>query len=210
MVHQTYSIIAEDIGKRFGRDVLFRNINFTLHTGDAIAITGPNGSGKSTLMLITAGLRRADRGTVFHRQGDNEIPKEELYRHVGMVSPALMPYRELSAMENIQFALGNTSFDANRVHHTLEQFQLYQHRHKPVSQYSTGMLQRLKVILATCMNPGILFMDEPGSNLDTHGKDLVYGYIDAVRENTILCIATNEIHEAGLCQRSIELGTDNN
>lgn len=175
-----------------------------------MALTGPNGSGKSTLLLISAGLRRPDRGNIVHRYREEEIPARELYRHLGMVSPALMPYRELSAMENIQFALGNTPLDENMLQHTLEKFQLYQHRHKPVSQYSTGMLQRLKVILATVTSPGILFMDEPGSNLDTHGKDIVYEYLESVRKVTLMCIATNETHEADLCHRSIDLGQNSN
>ncbi|MFW5861303.1 MAG: ABC transporter ATP-binding protein [Spirochaetota bacterium] len=208
MGNQVYQLTAEGIGKRFGEVVLFRNIHFSLVTGQSMAITGPNGSGKSTLLSITAKLTTPDRGKVVYLRDQKKIDSREIFSHMGMVSPAIMPYRELTALENIRFALNTHTPSEDHIHDMMEVLGLYPHRSKPVAQYSTGMLQRLKLLIATLGEPGILFLDEPGSNLDTTGKDIIYTYLDRVRPDIILCIATNESSEAGLCERSIYLGTD--
>ncbi len=208
MVKQTYQVTADTIGKRFGNVVLFRNIHFSLVTGQSMAITGPNGSGKSTLLSITAKLATPDSGEVVYLRDQNKISCRDIFSHVGMVSPSVMPYRELTAIENIRFAFNTFTPAEDHIHDRMEVLGLYSHRHKPVAQYSTGMLQRLKLLIATLGKPGILFLDEPGSNLDTTGKDILYTYLDQVRPDIILCMATNESTEAELCERSIYLGTD--
>src|SRR6056297_2248336 len=208
MVKQTYQVTADTIGKRFGNVILFRNIHFSLVTGQSMAITGPNGSGKSTLLSITARLATPDRGEVVYLRNQKKIGRRELLSHMGMVSPGVMPYRELTALENIRFAFNTFTPAEDHIHDRMEVLGLYSHRHKPVALYSTGMLQRLKLLIATLGKPGILFLDEPGSNLDTTGKDIIYTYLNQVSPDIILCVATNESTEAELCERSIHLGTD--
>ncbi len=56
-------ILLKDIDKLYSRRLVLDNLQFTLHSGDAVALIGVNGSGKSTLLRIVAGLARADRGT---------------------------------------------------------------------------------------------------------------------------------------------------
>lgn len=208
MGKQVYQVTADTIGKRFGNVVLFRDIHFSLVTGQSMAITGPNGSGKSTLLSITAKLATPDRGEVVYLRDQKKIGRRELFSHMGMVSPGVMPYRELTAIENIRFACNTSTPADDHIHHRMEVLGLYSHRHKPIALYSTGMLQRLKLLIATLGKPGILFLDEPGSNLDTTGKDIIYTYLNEVRPDIILCVATNESTEAELCERSIHLGTD--
>ena len=57
-------LVADDLGKRFGRRVLFRRLSFVLEGGRALAVTGANGAGKSTLLKILAGVLRPTRGRV--------------------------------------------------------------------------------------------------------------------------------------------------
>jgi ABC-type multidrug transport system ATPase subunit len=68
------------------------------------------------------------------------------------------------------------------------------------------MRQRLKIMLAILQDPPILFLDEPGTNLDDDGKRAVFSYLESVMRYKIVLIATNEESEAELCDMRIHLG----
>ncbi|MCP4130642.1 MAG: 2-C-methyl-D-erythritol 4-phosphate cytidylyltransferase [bacterium] len=205
----TFSIQAKSITKRFGRAPLFKNIDISLKSGSSLSITGSNGTGKSTLMQIFAGIQVPSAGSMEYRHNDQPLSLSERINLTGFISPLVNPYEGLSGFENIEFAikkpvkekLGDSGINA-----FLEQFGLLKHKNKHLRYYSSGMKQRLKFILAVINEPPILFLDEPGSNLDRNGKDIIYSYIDSIREKTILIIATNEPEEAKLCKENINLG----
>lgn len=203
-----YSLHVDKAAKKFGRQLLFRNISFSLVTGESFYITGPNGSGKSTLLQIIGGVQKASTGTVTYMNGDKIISAEERLLHCGFTSPAINPYDMLTAWENIEFA--SKTENKERANEMLRMFDLYRHRDKHVGVYSSGMKQRLKLILAMINSPGILMLDEPGSNLDTTGKKLLTDAVEKIRVNTILIIATNEHDEINLCGKGINLAEQNN
>jgi len=208
MHNSKYSLTVEKAAKKFGRQLLFKNISFSLNTGDSFYITGPNGSGKSTLLQITAGIQRASAGSVTLALGDDVIPAEERLLHCGFTGPAINPYDMLTAAENIGFA--SRDADPERAGEMLRMFDLYRHRDKYVGVYSSGMKQRLKLILAMINSPGILMLDEPGSNLDSAGKSLLSTALEEIRNKTILILATNERDEINLCAKGIDLAEQNN
>jgi len=199
-----YSITGESLAKRFKRQRLFRDISLTLDTGRSLSLTGPNGSGKSTLMQILAGIQQPTKGRVKYRCGGMDIPAGEAYRYMGFTSPVLNPYDELTGYENIRFASRGAA-GKEGIASLLEKFQLYEHRDKSLRYYSSGMKQRLKFILAVINDPPILFLDEPGTNLDRKGKDSLYSFIDEIRDKKIIIIATNEKEEVSLCREEQNL-----
>lgn len=206
-MNKNYSLHVNKISKRFGKQLLFRDISFSLETGDSFFITGPNGSGKSTMLQVIAGIQRNSSGEVIFSRGKNEIQGEERFRHFGFVSPALNPYDMLTAVENIEFA--SEGVKPERIKEMLDLFGLYRHRDKHVGLYSSGMKQRLRLILAMIDTPGILLLDEPASNLDAEGKEIVFSAIEIIRKETIVIIATNEHEEMKLCTKGIDLAEQN-
>ena len=81
---------ADNIGKSYGEQQLFKSLSLKIYSGERIGITGPNGAGKSTLLKILAGMESPDEGSVriytsfsFLRQQDDGVPESR--------SPSLMP-----------------------------------------------------------------------------------------------------------------------
>lgn len=199
-----YTVEARGLAKKFGRTGIFSDVAFTVATGESFCVTGPNGSGKSTLLKIIAGLMTPTAGSVIHCLG-NEIPKAAWLIHTGYTGPLVNPYDELTALEHINF-IGRRAVDDAIADSFLERFELDRHRDKKVRHYSSGMKQRLKLILAVLNDPPVLILDEPGTNLDESGRKLFSSYLDSIRSGRIIIIATNDPAEERLCTGGIRLG----
>lgn len=187
-----------DVGKRYDERVVFRGVSGEAVPGQALVITGPNGSGKSTLLGILSGLVRPTRGTVRHLVSDLESDRADWRHHLGMVAPAMALYEELSALENLRFlARVRGLVDAeNRCRNCLEQVGLDPDRNTLARAFSTGMLQRLKIAQAMLHDPALLFLDEPGSNLDPSGHDWLEGWVrSVVADGRTVVLATNDRRE---------------
>jgi heme exporter protein A len=196
-------ISFEDVGKRYDERLVFRGVTGEAVPGQALVITGPNGSGKSTLVGMLCGLIRPTRGTVRHLVSKEESDRADWRHHLGMVAPAMALYEELSAIENLHFlARVRGLVDAeNRCRSCLEQVGLDPDRGTLARGFSTGMLQRLKIAQAMLHDPALLFLDEPGSNLDPSGQDWLEGWVrSAVSDGRTVVLATND-------RREMEWGT---
>ncbi len=196
-------IKAESISKKFNGFTVFDNISFTIRTGEPLAITGPNGSGKTTLLEIIAGIQPASSGKIGYL-ADN-IARKSILDYIGYLSPRINLYNELTAVEIIDFTLTARDLCSGKMDNLLNEFGLHDHRNKRIIHLSSGMRQRLKFLLAVINDPPALFLDEPGSNLDKHGKDIIYSYLHSEKKDKMIIIATNEKHEADFCKRRINL-----
>lgn len=205
-MNNQYTIQARGITKKFNNITLFKNLEFCLSSGKSLAVTGPNGSGKSTLLEIAAQLRMPTKGSVKYSQNENDIPSEKIHSLIGFSSFRINPYGELTGYENIMFVAGGSGSDLSRADELLNRLKLYPDRNKRVRHYSSGMKQRLRFLLAVINEPPVLFFDEPGANLDRQGRDIVFLYIDSLKKDRIIIIATNEEEEAALCDERIRLG----
>jgi len=201
----TLLINAENVSRRFGTVTVFKNISFRAEANSSIAITGRNGSGKSTLLQIAAGIQRASSGCVTLRVNDASINAENFSAHAGYTGPLVNPYDMLTAAENLAFTVKDKAAE-ERIDGMLNYFDLYKDRDKIVKYYSSGMKQRLKLIHAFINDPAIILLDEPGSNLDSTGKDKLFETIEKLKENRIVIIASNEQDEINLCSGRVELG----
>lgn len=198
------NIEAERIGKKFGKTLLFKDINFNLTKGESFYITGPNGSGKSTLLQILAGIQKPTSGSVIYKS-ENSIVESEAYKmFFGFTGPQVNPYEMLTSIENLRFT-SSDSVDENLMIDYLKKFDLYKHKAKSVKYFSSGMKQRLRLIHALINDPAILMLDEPCSNLDLKGRDILYRVLDELKKDKILIIATNETEDINLCSKGINL-----
>ncbi|MBN2040559.1 MAG: ABC transporter ATP-binding protein [Spirochaetes bacterium] len=201
------TIKAENLFKSFNRPVL-KNLNFTFSTGRAVAVTGHNGAGKSTLLEIIAGIKQPGRGKLRYEVNSEETDLRHLRGDIGFSSMRVNPYGELTALENIEFVSGvdpSDNVSDGKAEEFLKRFNLLNDRNKQVKYFSSGMKQRLRLILATLHDPHVLILDEPGANLDSDGREMIYSYIESVKKDKLVIIATNEEAEADICEDRITL-----
>ncbi|MFC2133549.1 ATP-binding cassette domain-containing protein [Bacteroidota bacterium] len=202
-----YNLKLENVTKTFGRRLIFKNLNFSLVSGNVYGIAGPNGSGKSTLAKILCGLITATSGKVIHQLDGKTLASEVLHNHIGFLSPYLFLYDEFSAEENlIYFArIRGHKYDNEKVDSLLTRFNLYNRRNDLMKEYSSGMKQRIKFLFSLLHSPELLILDEPTSNLDNEGKDKFYEIIKEQGKSNLVIIASNEESDLALCDEVIRL-----
>ncbi len=198
---------ADSVTKTFGRRLIFKNVSFNFNQNGVYGIAGINGSGKSTLVKIIAGIISSTKGKIIHKINDEEIIYEKLHNYIGFVSPYLILYDEFSAEENLMFfaKIRGISYDKDKIEYLLNTFLIFDRKNDNVKTYSSGMKQRLKYIFALMHSPKFLILDEPTSNLDSSGKEIVYKIIEDESQNNIVVIASNEESDLILSRETIEL-----
>ncbi|MCI0473324.1 MAG: ABC transporter ATP-binding protein [Ignavibacteria bacterium] len=202
------SLKCENIEKSFLNKVVFKEVNFELQNGSSLAVTGRNGSGKSTLLKVIANLLLPNKGNVILSANGNKVTADKFHFHIGMIAPYINLYDELTALENLEFFFDlkckNEGVDKKEfLNGLLEKINLYKRRYDQVKNFSSGMKQRMKLAFAIINNPPVLIMDEPRTNLDTEGIDLVYKTAEEKKKDGILIIATNEPEDTKLCEKTI-------
>lgn len=196
------------IAKEFNRRLIFSDISFSLGGSESIAITGRNGSGKSTLVKIICGLLAPTRGTIEFAWNGKAVVVEELRNHIGLVSPYLQLYDEFSGVENLEILSkirADGALENGRIEDVLTMAGLWDRRKDYVRTYSSGMKQRLKYAFAILHRPALLILDEPTSNLDKEGVEMVRAIVEEQVKAGVLVVATNDAEEAAWCMKEIKL-----
>ena len=202
-------IVFEDVGKRYDQRVIFRGVEGAAEPGSVLVLTGPNGSGKSTLVSILCGLLRPSRGTIRYLSGEEEISRPRWREYLGIVAPGMSVYEELTARENLSFfaRVRGSGMVSEDIDGLIEQVGLDPERTTPVVGYSTGMRQRLKIAQAILHEPEVLFLDEPGSNLDPAGQDWLATWVnDFTAKGKTVVLATNDRSEMEWGRDRVSLG----
>lgn len=197
---------ADNIGKRFRNRVLFEGVSLKIENGERIAVTGANGSGKSTLLKILGGLLRPSIGLVSLDKDGVRVDEELHSLEFGYVAPASNVYSAMTGIENIRFLQSFYSGAQEKPEELLERVGLADASDRTVGEYSSGMLQRIKLACALVGDPTVLLLDEPFSNLDSKGiavvEDTIRGHCARGRP---VVIATNVQLEADKCDRIISI-----
>lgn len=194
-------LTATNVKKVFNRRVVFKDLSFEAKTGQVLSITGPNGSGKSTISKIICGVLTPTSGKVVLANGEGEVERDDVHRHVGLVAPYLELYGEFTALENLLIEIRARKLSKStedRALEILELVGLFGRRKDEVKGFSSGMKQRLKYAAALIHDPDIIILDEPTANLDVAGTDMVFSLIQQYRNGKIIVLATNDTEEAAL------------
>lgn len=158
-----------DVSKLFGNFAALRKLSIQFEAGSSTMVLGDNGAGKSTLLRLIAGLIAPSRGTVLIF---GEDPRHRRQR-IAYMSHEAMLYDELSALENLRYfanlhhRCSNESCACSASPETaLRAVGLDPALRRPVGQYSQGMRQRASLARVLQVDPELLLLDEPFSNLD--------------------------------------------
>jgi ABC-type multidrug transport system ATPase subunit len=202
MIH----LSVQNLAKSYGQHAVFSNLSF--ETDPCIlGVAGPNGSGKSTLLKCLAGILKPSGGTFNWRENEQSISGDRLKEILGFAAPYIQLYEELTVIENIRF-IGEVRRNQLQIDPTeiLEEAEASGFSNSFYGDLSTGQQQRVKLAASICHRPDILFLDEPGSNLDIRGKQLVERIVDRYRENSkMVILASNQTAELNLCDEIINL-----
>ena len=199
-------ILLYDIGRRFNRDWIFRNLSYSFKKGSSYAILGRNGSGKSTLLQIIAGSLSQSEGSIEILVDGKSIESEELYQSITIAAPYLELIEEFTLSEMIDFHFGFKKYipglDKEKL---LELLDLKASKNKAIKYFSSGMKQRTKLALAICSDTDLLLLDEPASNLDTQAITWFQDLIKDYTENRIVIVCSNQEHEYFFCQNQLQM-----
>lgn len=193
-----------DLAHEFEDRTVFQSLNFAFD-GDCLAVTGPNGSGKSTLLRILAGLLTPTGGRASFVINGDEVSRESLRGVVGLAAPDVRLYSELTPRENLTF-LARARLCQADVEAALNEAGLLARADDPVAELSSGLKQRAALAAALLHRPLVLMLDEPSSNLDESGREMVRRVIDSRRSEGMVILATNDPDEALLGAARLDLG----
>jgi len=198
-------IVLENIAKRFAREWIFRGVNLEFQANQAYVILGSNGSGKSTLLQIISSFLTPTKGSVSYYDGANELAIEEVYKHFSIATPYLELPEEFTLLEVIAFHRKLKPF-VNHISNeeVVEIMGLTKAANKALSNFSSGMKQRVKLGLAILSDTDLLLIDEPSSNLDAQAIAWFQDLIDRYKQNRIVVICSNHIKaEYAFCEHEI-------
>ncbi|MBO6537535.1 MAG: ABC transporter ATP-binding protein [Balneolaceae bacterium] len=201
------SLSVQALTKTYNRKPIFTDLSFE-HTDGILGVSGANGSGKSTLLRCLAYLTRAQKGSFKWIDKEIEIPKDEIKKTIGYAAPYINLYDELTVYENLEFILQTAGLPTQLTHinSQIDQVQMKDHRKKLFKSLSTGQRQRVKIAAALIRKPDVIFLDEPGSNLDKAGHELIKKIVNMQKaKNKLVIIASNDPKEIKLCDQVIKL-----
>jgi iron(III) transport system ATP-binding protein len=216
-------IAITDLNKTFvanGREVAaFRDINLQVQDGEFLVLLGPSGSGKTTLLRCVAGLETPDSGKillngrlVFSGDGGVCVPPEE--RELGMVFQSYAIWPHMTVYENVALPLRRGCAKipkeqvADRVRNALTQVGMEGMADRPAPQLSGGQQQRVALARSLALQPKVLLMDEPLSNLDARLREEVRAEVrDLVHRIgvTVLYVTHDQAEAMDLADRIVVL-----
>src|SRR5690625_3898554 len=169
MKHETAGIRIEDLHLSFGPTRVLAGINMEIRPGEVFAFLGPSGSGKTTLLRAIAGFGPRPQGRI--RIGERDvIDLPPWKRNVGMVFQSYALWPHMSVRENVAFGLQERRLPRReidpKVEAALELVGLLDLAERMPSQLSGGQQQRVALARTIAIEPQILLLDEPLSNLD--------------------------------------------
>jgi len=211
-------IVFQDLTKNYGPIEVFKNLDFTIKSGDFVFVIGPSGSGKSTLIKLILNQIKPSIGDILidgqavnHLKDKNEIDK--IRRKIGVIFQDYQLVSDLTIEENIALALDIVNYPllkvAPRIDEVLKMVKLQHRRFLFPSQLSGGELQRACLARALSIEPELILADEPTGNLDpTNAWNLIklLQEINHQFKTTIIMTTHNMDFVESLDKKIIKLG----
>jgi ABC-2 type transport system ATP-binding protein len=201
-------IEMEGLTRQFDGQTAVDHIDLHVGKGALFGFLGRNGAGKTTTLKMLSTVLRPSSGKA--RIGDREVVRDakEVRRLIGVVGEGVELTRPFwTPVDYLTFFLGLHGLSRRQSTETarswLERLDLWEHRNRPIGNFSSGMRKRLELCRALGHNPDVLLLDEPTKDLDIPGKremwDLVRGTVKEEGATVFLCS-----HEAAEIQALCE------
>jgi iron(III) transport system ATP-binding protein len=163
------AVECRHIGLAYGRTEVLKDVTLKIEPGEFFALLGPSGSGKSTLLRLIAGFNRANRGELLIDGRDiSGVPSHG--RNIGMVFQSYALWPHLTVADNVAFGLVERRLPREEIRRrteaALELVGLREYAARRPNQLSGGQQQRVALARTIVIEPQVLLLDEPLSNLD--------------------------------------------
>lgn len=193
----TTGISIKNVTKNWGEVFALRSVSLDIEPGSFTTLLGPSGCGKTTLLRSLAGLEEPNGGElwigdrmVFGNQGAVFVPPKK--RNLGLVFQSYALWPHMTVWENIAFGLKLKESDAGKVKRTIEEnlevVGLTGYGHRYPSELSGGQQQRVSLARMLAVNPEVLLMDEPLSNLDAKLRVSLRAELKRIHKTTGLTV----------------------
>lgn len=183
------------------------DVSFDVAPGSVFGLLGPNGAGKTTTMRMILGLLKADSGYAEVMGVRSDLDPDGVKSQVGFVSASAGVYQWLTAREMLSFFGDIYGLDPQHTDQRIESLaDLLDFEHildGRCTTLSTGEKQRVNLARALMHDPPVMILDEPTLGLDVVGSQVIFNYIDLLKErekSVILC--THRLEQAQrVCDR---------
>ena len=191
----------KNISKKYKDKEILKNISFDIKEGELICILGPSGCGKTTLLNIIGGFISDFSGDVLlSDENINNIPPEK--REIATVFQSYGLFTHKNVIDNVSYGLKLLKVDKNtrenRAKEMLEKVGLAGYEKKKIKELSGGEQQRVAIARSMVLNPKLLLLDEPLSNLDVHLRDVMRKEIKRIQKQfgVTMIIVTHDQEDA--------------
>jgi len=205
-VKDRYSVMVEDLTKKFGDFCAVDRISFNVKDGEIFGFLGANGAGKTTTIKMLCGLILPTSGRGLVEGLDIGEESEQIKKIIGYMSQKFSLYEELTVSENLEFFGGIYGLSPGQVRLKakecatalgLEKFFGRRTREIPL-----GLKQRLALTCAVLHGPHVLFLDEPTAGVDPISRRDFWTLIhDLAGRGTTVFVTTHYMDEAEYCNR---------
>ncbi len=200
-------IAAQNLRRMFGQLLAVDDVTLTVGEGEIYGLLGPNGAGKTTTVNMICGLLTPSGGSVSVGGRDIATQRVEAAQLMGIVPQETAIYDELTAKENVTFALGCYSITGARARgkarEALELVGLEWNDRRPAKKFSGGMKRRLNLAMGIAHGPRVLLLDEPTVGIDPQARLNVLGVVRGLAtDGRAVLYTTHYLEEAeALCHR---------
>ena len=191
----------KNISKKYKDKEILKNISFDIKEGELICILGPSGCGKTTLLNIIGGFVSDFSGDVLlSDENINNIPSEK--REIATVFQSYGLFTHKNVIDNVSYGLKLLKIDKHmrkkRARDMLEKVGLAGYEKKKIKELSGGEQQRVAIARSMVLNPKLLLLDEPLSNLDVHLRDVMRKEIKRIQKEfgVTMIIVTHDQEDA--------------
>ncbi|USQ68588.1 ATP-binding cassette domain-containing protein [Companilactobacillus allii] len=178
-------IEAKNLTKKFGKQLVFQNVNFKINDGEFISLVGPNGSGKTTLVKIIMGMEKKTSGELL--MDKTQVGYVPQFRNIDIDYPLDI---ESFVRLNLKFTMNpkKRSEDNERIKQILEKTRLTKLRKRPLGLASGGEKQKAYLAQALLNDPKILILDESTASLDVEVKMQLMDLVQELNEKLKLTV----------------------
>ena len=191
----------KNISKKYKDKEILKNISFDIKEGELVCILGPSGCGKTTLLNIIGGFISDFSGDVLlSDENINNLPPEK--REISTVFQSYGLFTHKNVIDNVSYGLKLLKIDKNmrekRARDMLEKVGLAGYEKKKIKELSGGEQQRVAIARSMVLNPKLLLLDEPLSNLDVHLRDVMRKEIKRIQKQfgVTMIIVTHDQEDA--------------